>query len=62
MERYAHVTAAQQRQIAELLEQALTGPDLTVTVRVTEPPDGVVEGAPEQPENRAIRSGGWLRR
>jgi hypothetical protein len=50
MERYAHVTAAQQRVAADLLDQALTGPALTVTVTVTDPADGVVGSGPMEPE------------
>ena len=49
MERYAHVTAGQQRQAADLLDQALASPDLTVTVTVTDPADMVVESGAEQP-------------
>jgi hypothetical protein len=65
MERYAHVTAGQQRLAADLLERALTDPDLTVTVTVTEPANGVVEGGSEQPEIgpfvREDGSGGKIR-
>jgi integrase len=65
MERYAHVSAAQQRHAADLLEQALTDSDLTVTVTVTNPADGVVGGGAEQPEIgpfvREDGSGGRIR-
>jgi hypothetical protein len=50
MERYAHVTAAQQREAADLLDQAVGGQPLTVTLTVTDPGDGVLESRPEQPE------------
>jgi integrase len=42
MERYAHVTARQQRQAADLLERAVTGQQ-SVTQSVTESLDGVAE-------------------
>ena len=61
MERYAHVTAAQQRDAADLLDR-LCSPPLTVTMTVTEPADGVVESRPESARSRAIRAGKWLRR
>ena len=65
MERYAHVTAGQQRDAADALDRALTGRALTVTVTVTEPADGVVEGGPESPEEGDSRgksgSGGRTR-
>ncbi len=65
MERYAHVTAAQQRDAAELLDQALTEQPLTVTVTVTGPADGVVSSGSEQPEAapfvRESGSGGRIR-
>ena len=51
MERYAHVTAAQQREAADLLDRALlTGPISQSRMSVTDPADGVVESGPEQPE------------
>ncbi len=49
MERYAHVTARQQRDAADLLDAALADDPLTVTVTVTEPADGVVESGMEGP-------------
>jgi hypothetical protein len=50
MARYAHVTAAREQIAADLLDHALTGEALTVTMTVTEPADGVVESRPGQPE------------
>ena len=65
MERYAHVTAAKQRDAADLLDRALTHQPLTVTLTVTDPADGVVEGGPESPEEGHSRgesgSGGRTR-
>jgi len=65
MQRYAHVTAAQQRRAADLLEVALTGPGQSVTQSVTDPADGVGESGPEQPEVgpfvRDVGSGGRTR-
>ena len=64
MERYAHVTAGQQR----MPPTFSTGPwqiPSTVTVSVTGPADGVVEGRPEPPEmgstDRESGSGGKIR-
>jgi hypothetical protein len=41
MERYAHVTAGQQREAADLLEQMLINASESVTESVTQPKDGV---------------------
>jgi hypothetical protein len=49
MERYAHVTAGQQREAADLLEWAVTGLRPSVTRSVTEPVDGVVPDGAELP-------------
>ena len=49
MERYAHVTGGQQRIAADLLDGVMVGPELTVTVTVTDPctgSSGVVRGSP----------------
>ena len=53
MQRYAHVTAAQQRQAADLLEIALTGPGQSVTQSVTEVQYGVAQSR----QKRAIHEG-----
>jgi hypothetical protein len=50
MERYAHVTAGQQRAAADLLDFALTGSLQSVTQSVTEADDGVVRSRPEGAE------------
>ena len=61
MERYAHVTAAQQREAADLLEIALTRPTQSVTDRRK----GVVPSRPESPTEgdppRKSGSGGRIR-
>ena len=49
MERYAHVTAAQQRTAADLLDAAVTGPVRSVTRSVTEVADAVASSRPESP-------------
>lgn len=49
MARYAHVTAAQQREAADLLEQALTDAGQGVTPGVTDEEDAVVRSGPESP-------------
>ena len=65
MERYAHVTARQQREAADLLDAAVGEDPLTVTVTVTEPADGVVESGMEGPgeglPERESGSGGRTR-
>jgi hypothetical protein len=50
MERYAHVTAAQQRDAADLLDKTLTGPIQSVTQSVTDPEHGVVRSRTESPK------------
>jgi integrase len=47
MERYAHVTASQQRQAADLLERAIAGPAQSVTESVTDGRNAVVSSRPE---------------
>jgi hypothetical protein len=47
MERYAHVTAGQQRAAADLLQAALTQPAQLVTELVALPVEGGVESRPE---------------
>ena len=49
MERYAHVTAAQQREVADLLDWAVTGMGQSVTQSVTDPEEGVGQGGTESP-------------
>ncbi len=49
MERYAHVTAAQQREGADLLDWAVTGMGQSVTQSVTDPEEGVGQGGTESP-------------
>ncbi len=69
MERYAHVTAGQQRQAADLLERALTGVARSVTESVTESVTvsvrGVARSRPERPKvgtsDRENGSGGRTR-
>ena len=65
MERYAHVTAGQQREAADLLERAVTGRSQTVTQTVTEGEDAVVWSDPESPGEGVSRgkvgSGGRIR-
>ena len=65
MARYAHVTAAQQRDAADLLDAALSAPDQSVTPSVTEPEDGVVQSGTESPIEGMPRgkggSGGRIR-
>jgi len=65
MERYAHVTAAQQRDAANLLEQALTGSVQSVTQSVTDSENGVASSSPEGPKEGIPRreggSGGRIR-
>ncbi len=56
MERYAHVTARQQRQAADLLQLAVDG-NQSVTQSVTEPVDAVGESRPESPEEADPRGG-----
>jgi hypothetical protein len=69
MARYAHVTAAQQRVAADLLDAALTG-DIqpaagSVTGSVTGPGNGVVQSGTESPKEGIPRgkggSGGRIR-
>ena len=50
MQRYAHVTAARERQAADLLEVALTRPGQSVRQSVTEGQDGVAHSRPESPK------------
>src|SRR3990172_45005 len=50
MERYAHVTAAQQREAADLLELAVIGSRQSVTQSVTDTADGVVVSRPKGQE------------
>ncbi len=69
MERYAHVTAGQQRQAADLMERALIGPAIpvaeSVTQSVTEARRGVAESRQEAPDEGVPRgeggSGGRIR-
>jgi integrase len=65
MARYAHVTAAQQRDAADLLDAALTTPVPSVTQTVTEGDDGVVRSREESPIEGVSRgkvgSGGRIR-
>lgn len=64
MERYAHVTARQERSAADLLERAVTGGQ-SVTQSVTESPDGVAEsrarGPAEDDPRGNVGSGGRIR-
>jgi hypothetical protein len=50
MERYAHLTASQQRDAADLLERVLKAQPESVTESVTVPSDGVVQSRPESSE------------
>ncbi len=50
MERYAHVTAGQQREAADLLELALTGDVQSVTQSVTDAVEGVPKSREKSPE------------
>ena len=65
MERYAHVTAGQQRDAADLLQVALTGSGQSVTQSVTGPVGGVVASRLESPEaglhEGGVGSGGRIR-
>ena len=65
MERYAHVTAAQQRQAADLLEAALARPIQSVTQSVTAPENRVASSRPDEPKvgvpRREVGSGGRIR-
>jgi len=65
MARCAHVTAAQQRDAADLLDEALTGPIQSVTQSVTGPENGVAWSSPELPTEGIPRgeggSGGRIR-
>jgi integrase len=69
MERYAHVTARQQREAADLLERAVAGPQQavleSVTESVTDPEDWVARSRPELPTVGSPRgkvgSGGRIR-
>ena len=65
MARYAHVTATQQRDAADLLNQALTDRLQSVTGSVTGPENGVVWGGTESPKGGIPRgkggSGGRIR-
>jgi len=65
MERYAHVTAGQQREAADLLQIALTGSRQSVTELVTLPVEGVAQSRPEGPEvarsRGTVGSGGRTR-
>ncbi len=64
MERYAHVTARQQRAAADLLELAMTDPQ-SVTRSVTESSGGAAESRLQSPEEGNPRasdgSGGRIR-
>ena len=69
MERYAHVTATQQREAANLLERAVAGPQPavveSVTESVTDAEDRVAGSRPEWPKVGVPRgesgSGGRIR-
>jgi hypothetical protein len=66
MERYAHVTAAQQREAAELLQRAVAGQGSeSVTESVTDPVGRVAQSRPESPRDahsvRESGSGGRIR-
>ncbi len=65
MERFAHVTAAQQRDAADLLNQALTAEIQSVTQSVTGREDAVVWSGPEEAKEGSPRgesgSGGRIR-
>jgi integrase len=50
IERYAHVTAVQQRQAADLLDAALTAPVQSVTQSVTDPEKGVASSRVNKPK------------
>ena len=62
MARYAHVTATQQRDAADLLDQALTGEIRSVTRSVTDGENGVVWSGTESPAEGHSTRGRWLRR
>ncbi len=62
MERYAHVTASQQRDAADLLEKAVGGSGQSVTESVTDAVDGVVSSGSESPEVGRSTRECWLRR
>jgi len=65
MERYAHVTASQQRQAADLLDAALKSPVQSVTPSVTESENGVASSRLEKPKvgrpRGKVGSGGRIR-
>jgi integrase len=65
MERYAHVTAGQQREAADLLDLAISGSRQSVTQSVTEPEYGVALNGPQGPgmarSDREVGSGGRTR-
>jgi integrase len=65
MERYAHVTASQQRQAADLLDTALTPPVQSVTPSVTAPENRVARSRLEKPKvgrpRGEVGSGGRIR-
>jgi hypothetical protein len=65
MARYAHITAAQQCDAADLLDAALTTPVPSVTPSVTGLEDGVVPSGTESPAGGISRgkvgSGGRIR-
>ena len=46
---YAHVTAGQQREGADLLDRAVSGPSSSVRQSVTDPADAVVGSSAESP-------------
>jgi len=58
MTRYAHGAAAQQRDAADLIDQALTGPIQTVTQSITGPENGVARSGHS---TRGSGSGGRIR-
>ena len=62
MERYAHVTAGQQRDAADLLDIALTGSGQSVTQSVTEAEYGVAGSRSESPRVGVLTRESWLRR
>ena len=65
MERYAHVTAVQQRQAADLLDAALAAPIQSVTQSVTDSENRVANSKPDKPRmgrpRGEIGSGGRTR-
>ena len=60
--RHAHVPARQQRDTADLLDQALTDPIQSVTQSVTDAEIRVVWGGTESPKEGHPTRGKWLRR